>query len=179
MPAARLLGFHAGTSARPMARAASIYGAVRAFPDCGQWVDVGACNNGGNQRFWLKDGQLRSGGTPNVECLASSTTPPQPRSAGGGRRADPHPIQNEAFSIWEKRQPNGSSAALILSNQDVGGDGVAVTLELSELNPSWTRNTTVSVRDIAARQDVGRATGKLVTDPVSGHDSGFCLFTPV
>lgn len=145
---------------------------------CGQWVDVGVCNGGGNQRFWLKDGRLRSGGSPHVECLASSTTPPQPLSVGGGRRFDPHPIQNQAFSIWEKRQPGGASAVLVLSNQDVGGAAAAVTLELSELNPSWTRRTTVSVRDIAARRDAGTAKGKFVTDPISGHDSRFYLLKP-
>ena len=87
------------------------------------------------------------------------------------------PIQNEAFSIWEKKQPGGASAVLVLSNQNAVGSTV-VTLELSEINPRWTRETSVSVRDIAGRRDIGSATGRFVTDPISGHDSRFYLFRP-
>ncbi len=79
---------------------------------------------------------------------------------------------------WSKKLSNGDVAVLLMNN---GDNSAVLTLEFDKvpgLLPP--QGTTVQVRDIWAREDLGRAAGAFVpAAPTPSRDSLFLRLTPV
>ena len=78
---------------------------------------------------------------------------------------------NGNSQIWAKVQANGAQAVLVLSNDE---SSINAEIDLSDVGLF----ETVAVRDIWEQKDAPDATGKIVINGLTSHDSRFYLLTP-
>jgi len=131
---------------------------VDVYDFSGPVLELYNCNGGCNQHFTFNsDGTLRDTCSPQ-KCIASRQSSP----SGG-----------DILQLWAKPQNKGAVAALVLNSDPA--NSYTVQIDLKSLNLT---TSTVAVRDIWLRKDLGTASGTFTTDAIPGYDSRFYLFTP-
>jgi hypothetical protein len=142
-------------------------------------LQLAPCHNGTNQEFTFEARQMKAkiGGASG--CITAVTSP----AADPADRGDI--IKTRPFSLWAKKQPNGSQAVFVLSNPETnssgggsssdGDGGSFVLFTFGEIG--FAASETCTVRDIWARKTLGRFEGSFTTPKIGGHGSHFYLIS--
>jgi len=130
---------------------------VDVYDFSGPVLELYSCNSGCNQHFTFPaDGTFRDTCNPQ-KCIAARQDSP----SGG-----------DILQLWAKPQLKGAVAAFVLNSDP--SNAYTVDIDLKSLNIT----STVTVRDIWQRKDLGTASGTFTTDAIPGYDSRMYLFTP-